>query len=168
MPHALLKCLLFILGQNLGYHDGIYNLAISNIGLDLLLVFGAGSIPSLGIKGAALASVIGEALASLFLLTVLLKSKEHKIYKVFSVLKIEWKNIKELWKVGTPLVLQGFLALATWTAFFTWIEQRSIYDLTVSQNIRNIYMLAFVPYSVSPQLLKPMFLITWVAKILKE
>lgn len=120
-------------------------LAISNIGLDLLLVFGAGSIPSLGIKGAALASVIGEALASLFLLTVLLKSKEHKIYKVFSVLKIEWKNIKELWKVGTPLVLQGFLALATWTAFFTWIEQRSIYDLTVSQNIRNIYMLAFVP-----------------------
>lgn len=120
-------------------------LAISNIGLDLLLVFGAGSIPAMGIKGAALASVIGEVLASLFLLTVLFKSKENKTYKVFSELKVKWSNIKELWKIGTPLVLQGFLALATWTAFFTWIEQRGLYDLTVSQNIRNIYMLAFVP-----------------------
>ena len=119
--------------------------AISNIGLDLLLVFGTDSIPAMGIKGAATASVIGEAIASIYLLIVLFKSKEHQIYKVFSVLKVRWDSIKQLWKIGTPLVLQGFLALATWTAFFTWIEQRGLYDLTVSQNIRNIYMLAFVP-----------------------
>src|SRR5690554_5812927 len=44
-----------------------------------------------------------------------------------------------------PLVIQGFFALATWTVFFTWIEQMSTYDLTVSQNIRAIYFLDFVP-----------------------
>ena len=47
--------------------------------------------------------------------------------------------------MGLPLMIQGFFALATWTVFFTWIEQSSSYDLTVSQNIRAVYFLAFVP-----------------------
>ena len=51
----------------------------------------------------------------------------------------------ELLKVGSPLMLQGFSALATWTLFFTWLEQKGQFDLTVSQNIRSIYFLAFVP-----------------------
>jgi Na+-driven multidrug efflux pump len=42
-------------------------------------------------------------------------------------------------------MLQGFIALATWTIFFTWIEQIGTFELTVSQNIRSIYFLAFVP-----------------------
>jgi Na+-driven multidrug efflux pump len=51
----------------------------------------------------------------------------------------------ELLKVGSPLMLQGFSSLATWTLFFTWLEQKGQFDLTVSQNIRSIYFLAFVP-----------------------
>ena len=42
-------------------------------------------------------------------------------------------------------MLQGLLALSTWTIFFTWIEQTGEHELTVSQNIRSIYFLAFVP-----------------------
>jgi Na+-driven multidrug efflux pump len=53
--------------------------------------------------------------------------------------------MKELLKIGSPLMLQGFLALATWTLFFTWLERKGQFDLTVSQNIRSIYFLAFVP-----------------------
>jgi len=37
------------------------------------------------------------------------------------------------------------MALSTWTIFFTWIEQMGKFELTVSQNIRAIYFLAFVP-----------------------
>jgi Na+-driven multidrug efflux pump len=42
-------------------------------------------------------------------------------------------------------MLQGFFALGTWTLYFTWLEQKGQFDLTVSQNIRSIYFLAFVP-----------------------
>lgn len=42
-------------------------------------------------------------------------------------------------------MLQGLVALTTWTVFFTWIEQIGTYELTVSQNIRSLYFLAFVP-----------------------
>jgi len=51
----------------------------------------------------------------------------------------------ELVRIGSPLMLQGFFALGTWSLFFTWLEQKGQFDLTVSQNIRSIYFLAFVP-----------------------
>ena len=42
-------------------------------------------------------------------------------------------------------MLQGLVALTTWTVFFFWIEQMGVFELTVSQNIRSLYFLAFVP-----------------------
>lgn len=119
--------------------------AVSNIILDYLLIFGFWDIEPMGVKGAALASVISEGLTALVLLILLFNSKERKIYGIFSKIQITLKSLGRLLSVGMPLVIQGFFALATWTVFFTWIEQMSTYDLTVSQNIRAIYFLAFVP-----------------------
>lgn len=120
--------------------------AISNISLDILLIFGVeGSIPRYGLEGAAIASNIAEGISVIFLIIMMLVVKERKNYAIFSTFKIRKESLVSLWKVGFPLLFQGFLALATWTVFFTFIEQRSRYDLTVSQNIRFIYMIAFVP-----------------------
>lgn len=117
----------------------------TNIILDKLLIFGFGEIAPLGIEGAALASVIAEGVAVIVLLTYLITSKYRKEFDLFKALEVKWKNILRLLKVSSPLMIQGFFALATWTVFFTWIEQSSSYDLTVSQNIRAVYFLAFVP-----------------------
>tara|TARA_B100000508_G_scaffold118450_1_gene98610 strand:+ start:124761 stop:126011 length:1251 start_codon:yes stop_codon:yes gene_type:complete len=117
----------------------------TNIVLDKLLIFGFGDFQPLGIEGAALASVIAEGVAVLVLLAFLLTSKHRSDFQLFEKLEIKVKNILRLLKVGSPLMIQGFFALATWTVFFTWIEQSSSYDLTVSQNIRAVYFLAFVP-----------------------
>ncbi|WP_107037945.1 MATE family efflux transporter [Brumimicrobium mesophilum] len=119
--------------------------ATSNIILDYLLIFGFWGIEPMGVKGAALASVISEGLTVIVLLVLLFRSKERKIYEIFSKFQVTIKSLRRLLNVGMPLVIQGFFALATWTIFFTWIEQLSTYDLTVSQNIRAIYFLAFVP-----------------------
>lgn len=120
--------------------------AVSNITLDILLVFGVeNQIPSFGLEGAAIASNIAEGIAVIFLFVMMLKVKERKKFDLFSTFRAKKETLLSLWKVGSPLLFQGFLALATWTVFFTFIEQRSRYDLTVSQNIRSIYMIAFVP-----------------------
>lgn len=119
--------------------------AISNIIMDSLFVFGYGIIPEMGLEGAALASTLADGFGMLFLVIYLLRSKEVKEYELFKHLAFQWKSMLELLKVGTPLFLQGFVALATWTIFFTWIEQMGKQELTVSQNIRAIYLLAFVP-----------------------
>lgn len=116
-----------------------------NIVLDYLLIYGIGFFPEMGVAGAALASTLADGLGMCFLLSVTITSKENQSFELFKGLKNIVTEIKELLKVGTPLLLQGFSALFTWTLFFTWIEQMGQYELTVSQNIRSLYFLAFVP-----------------------
>lgn len=119
--------------------------ALSNVLMDYLFIFGWKFIPEMGLEGAAIASTCAEGLGMLFLLIFLAFSKEMKIYGLFSHFAFQWRSFVELLKVGTPLFLQSFMALATWTVFFTWIEQMGKNELTISQNIRAIYFLAFVP-----------------------
>lgn len=117
----------------------------TNVILDYLLIFGIGVFPEMGVAGAATASSIADGMGMLFLIGYTLSSKSNKAYELFPSLKGIIYEVKALLKVGTPLLLQGFSALFTWTMFFTWIEQMGQYELTVSQNIRSIYFLAFVP-----------------------
>jgi len=124
---------------------GALIVAISNVIMDYLFIFGWKFIPEMGLEGAALSSTLAEGLGMLFLLTFLLFSKEAKAYRLFQFFAFQWKSFIELLKLGIPLFLQGFITLATWTVFFTWIEQSGKDDLTISQNIRAIYFLAFVP-----------------------
>lgn len=120
-------------------------IAFSNILMDYLLIFGIGPFPRMGLEGAALASTLAELLGMIFLTFFLIFSKERKQYQLFAHFSFSWKSFKELLKIGSPLALQGFMALATWTIFFTWIEQMGSDELTISQNIRAIYFLAFIP-----------------------
>lgn len=117
----------------------------SNILLDYLMIFGNWGLPEMGLKGAASASTIADGLGMATLIYFLYTSEERKRYDLFKHLSYNFEFIKELFRIGSPLMLQGFIALATWTIFFTWIEQMGKFELTVSQNIRSIYFLAFVP-----------------------
>ncbi|MCF8434169.1 MAG: MATE family efflux transporter [Crocinitomicaceae bacterium] len=119
--------------------------ATSNVILDYLMIFGKGGFPEMGLQGAAWASTLADFSGMLFLVIFLIFSKERKQYKLFSHFSFNLASMKELFKIGSPLMFQGFLALATWTIFFTWLEQTGKFELTVSQNVRSIYFLAFVP-----------------------
>lgn len=119
--------------------------ASSNILLDYILIFGEWGFPSMGLKGAALANTIADGMGMLSLVIFLIFSKERKELELFSHFSFNITSLKELFKIGSPLLFQGVIALATWTVFFTWIEQIGKFELTVSQNIRSIYFLAFVP-----------------------
>lgn len=120
-------------------------IAVSNIILDYNMIFGHNGFPEMGLAGAAWASTIADGLGMLFLVVYLIYSKERKKYGLLKHFSFDWTSMKELFKISNPIVFQGVLALATWTVFFTWIEQMGKFELTVSQNIRSLYFLAFVP-----------------------
>ena len=119
--------------------------ATSNVILGYGLILGNLGLPRLGVEGAALASTIADGLGMLFLVLFLIFSEERKRYRLFQYFSFDSKSMVELLKIGSPLMLQGFFALGTWSLFFAWLEQKGQFDLTVSQNIRSIYFLAFVP-----------------------
>lgn len=140
-----IQAFLFAIGKTWVVLVSAMIVALSNVIMDALFIFGWKFIPEMGLEGAALASTCADGLGMCFLVIFLLWSKERREYALFDHFSFQWQSFKELIKVGSPLFMQGFFALATWTVFFTWIEQIGKFELTVSQNIRAIYFLAFVP-----------------------
>ena len=88
--------------------------AVINIILDPVLIFGLGGMPKMGVKGAAVATVIGQVIAGLLALYFnLTKNDEVKIRK--SGMKIEKEIVGQIYAVGIPsMIMQAIGSLMTY------------------------------------------------------
>lgn len=120
-------------------------IAGSNILLDYAMIFGNLGFPRLGLEGAAWASTAADGLGMLFLTSVFVSNKHQQQHKIILHLRAKKDTIRRLISIGSPVMFQMLVALTTWTTFFIWIEQMGTFELTVSQTIRSLYFLAFVP-----------------------
>ncbi|KAF5055700.1 Multidrug export protein MepA [anaerobic digester metagenome] len=78
---------------------------VANIILDPLLIFGVGPIPQLGIKGAALATIMSQFVVTI--LFVILGKAFNNIYSHVSLLsKPDMQIVKSIMKLGVPPFLQ--------------------------------------------------------------
>lgn len=116
-----------------------------NIVLDYFLIFGYGGFPEMGIQGAALATIISEAAAFVFVLLYIFADKAAIPYRIVQKIKWQSKLVKEILVLSWPLMLQGFISTSTWTIFFFFIEQMGPRDLEISQIIRMFYLIALIP-----------------------
>ena len=78
--------------------------AIVNLILDPILIFGFFNIPALGIKGAAISTVIGQCFGMLLGISLILKNKIIKPREIISI-KVEKEIIKDIYKVGFPTMI---------------------------------------------------------------
>ncbi len=78
--------------------------AVVNIVLDRVFVLGWGPVPAMGVKGAAIATVIGQ-FASMILAVVLLFGTKHEIRIRSADLKLNKQTVREIYRVGLPSIL---------------------------------------------------------------
>lgn len=83
--------------------------AITNIILDPILIFGYFGIPAMGIRGAALATVIGQ-FASFILTMKILFRDEHTIDLTLKGFTFDHKTLKDIFVVGLPAIVMQSLA----------------------------------------------------------
>lgn len=88
--------------------------AIINIILDPVLIFGLGGMPKMGVKGAAVATVIGQVVAgTLAFYFNFRKNEEVKIRK--EGLKLEAEIVGQIYAVGIPsMIMQAIGSLMTY------------------------------------------------------
>jgi multidrug resistance protein, MATE family len=119
--------------------------ALVNIILDYVFIYGHFGFPEMGFNGAAVASVIAEAVGFIVVFAVLYKTglkKKYNLLKDFAYDKIISKAII---KVSAPLVAQYVISVTTWLVFFFLIEARgNTMDKAVSNVMRNVFGLAGV------------------------
>jgi len=86
--------------------------AFLNIGLDPLFIYGLGAFPAMGVKGAALATVISRIVNSLFILWILFFGKNQISLKL-KFFKFDWKIYRDIFYVGGPVSLMHLFGSVT-------------------------------------------------------
>ena len=120
-------------------------MAMVNIFLDYVLIFGKWGFPEMGVGGAALASVCAEISATFFFIGYTLVKLPLKTYSLFYFHKLEGWLMKSVLKLAFPTMIQKLLSFGTWFIFFALVEHMGETPIAVSGIVRSVYMLVMIP-----------------------
>lgn len=113
--------------------------ALSNVGLDYVLIFGKLGLPAMGFNGAAIASVISEALGLITIFFVIKWNGISKQLQLFKNFTYDAVTTKLILVQSSPLIAQYAISIISWEFFYILIEHHGTTDLAVSNAMRNIF-----------------------------
>ena len=116
-----------------------------NIVLDYGLIFGRLGLPEMGIRGAALATVIASIVPVVMLFVLFLSTSNHTLYQSRSTIHFDKKLFIKLLRFGSPAGIQFTLDIGAFTLFIMLVGRIGETELAVSNMALSINMLAFLP-----------------------
>ncbi|MDR1403618.1 MAG: MATE family efflux transporter [Tannerellaceae bacterium] len=120
-------------------------MAITNIILDYLLIFGHGGFPEMGIEGAAIASVAAEAISILFFVIYTRFTVNIQKYGLTQFGGFNFKLLKRILSISIFTMMQYFISMSTFLLFFIAVERIGQRELAIANIIRSIYIVLFIP-----------------------
>jgi len=120
-------------------------MALVNVALDYIMIFGKFGCPAMGIKGAAIASVIAEASSILFFLIYTYITVDLKKYRLNKFRSLDLSLLVRILKISSFTMLQYFLSMSTFFVFFMVVERIGQRELAIANIVRSIYILMFIP-----------------------
>jgi len=116
-----------------------------NIILDYAFIYGWGSIPSLGITGAALATGVCEIAQYIALLTIML-NKKYRIQYGTAQLSFDKKLLFESLRIGFPMGLGITVEVLAHSIFLKLISFAGQQELAIASLTQSFYFLIFFLY----------------------
>jgi len=120
-------------------------LAITNISLDYLLIFGNYGFSEMGIEGAGVASLAAEIAVSMFFLIDIIRRRYIQKYGLFLFEAWDKALIKTLTVLSMPVSLGVLVESLRWVLFFVIIEQLGEDSLAIATIIFSCYALLLIP-----------------------
>jgi len=122
---------------------------VVNILLACLFIFGLGPIPEMGIKGAAYASGLSQALQTILLLFFFMSKKNQEQYRTTNR-TIEWTSLKEGIRIGLPAGLGHVMEVGAYALFFQVIAFKNSSYMTIIAILQSIFILtSFITEALS-------------------
>jgi MATE family multidrug resistance protein len=118
---------------------------VVNLVLDYVLIFGRWGFPELGIRGAAIATVVAGIFSLLVYFALLFSSGKDSIYHTKKGWRLDTDLFRRLLRFGFPSGMQFFLEIAGFTGFVLVVGRLGTTSLAATNIAFNINMLAFMP-----------------------
>ena len=116
---------------------------VTNIILDPIFIFGYFGVPRMEVKGAAIATVIGQTV-SLIIAIYIIRTREHAVKLSLKGFKVDWRIIKDIYAVGFPsMVMQSIMSVML--IGFNWIISASKAAVAVLGVYFKIESFVFMP-----------------------
>ena len=120
-------------------------MAVTNVILGYAMIFGELGFPEMGIKGAAISSVISEFASTLFFVIYTFAKIDFKKYGFKLLVSIDFKLLKQVLEISIYTMLQYFVSMSTFFMFFVVIERQGEHQLAIANIVRSIYIVMFIP-----------------------
>ena len=120
-------------------------MALVNVVLDYGLVFGELGLPEMGVRGAALASVIAEASSLVFFLLYTYYKVDLKKYGLNRFGQFDMAMVMRILRISCFTMVQYFLAMAIWFVFFMALERLGQRQLAIANIVRSVYVVLLIP-----------------------
>lgn len=127
----------------LAFATGI--LTIVNLALGYLLILGPLSMPALGLRGAAYASVGAEIVTVLFLVGYSIRSGFVRRYRMFQLGGWDRRLAWSLIGLAVPVIVYGIIEGLQWLFFFIILEQLGTAALALSNVIYACLLVFLIP-----------------------
>ena len=119
--------------------------AILNILFNYILIFGKLGFPSMGIRGAGIATVSAAGIVVVAYLFLIFLGKDRKTFPLIRMFGFDKRIFIKLIRFGVPSGFQFFVDLATFSAFIFLIGLQGDAILAASNIVLSVNMLAFMP-----------------------
>lgn len=120
-------------------------MAVTNIILDYILIFGKFGCPAMGLEGAAIASVIAEFASTSFFVIHFFFTVNRKKYGFTRFRSIDFKLLKQVLDISIYTMFQYFISMGTYFLFFVTVERHGQHSLAIANIVRSIYIVMFIP-----------------------
>lgn len=119
-------------------------LAVTNITLDYVLIFGYLGFPELGIQGAAIASLIAEIATFIFLTLDIARQRYSSLYGLFHFTRWNVALSWHLFKISMPVSIDALVDMTKWFMLIIIIEQLGEEILASANIIFSCYALFLI------------------------